>query len=50
MKVMLKTRSNMSIKIHFQHAYAYYFPDNLGDISEKQGKRFQQIIKEMDKR
>lgn len=41
---------NMSIKIHFLHSHLDYFPENLGDVSEEQGERFHQDIKEMEKR
>lgn len=40
----------MSIKIHFLHFYLDYFPSNLGDVSEEQGEKFYQDIKEMERR
>ncbi|CAH2095971.1 unnamed protein product [Euphydryas editha] len=40
----------MSLKVHFLHSHLDYFPDNLGDVSEEQGERFHQDIKEMEKR
>ncbi|CAH1114222.1 unnamed protein product [Psylliodes chrysocephalus] len=45
-----KLGCNMSLKIHFLHAHLDYFPDNLGDVSEEQGKRIHQDIKEMERR
>ncbi|GBO16541.1 hypothetical protein AVEN_150121-1 [Araneus ventricosus] len=41
---------NMSIKIHFLHSHLEYFPDNLGKMSDEQGERFHQDIKEMERR
>ena len=38
----------MSLKVHFVHAQLHYFPQNLGDTSEKYGKRFHQDIKSME--
>lgn len=40
----------MSLKVHFLHSHLDYFPENLGDVSEDQGERFHQDIKEMEKR
>ena len=40
----------MSLKLHFLHNRLDFFPENLGDVSEKQGERFHQDIKEMEKR
>lgn len=40
----------MSLKVHFLHSHLDYFPENLGDVSEEQGERFHQDIKEMEKR
>lgn len=40
----------MSLKVHFLHSQLDYFPENLGDVSEEQGERFHQDIKEMEKR
>lgn len=51
---MLKTFQelgcNMSVKVHFLHSHLNFFPDNLGAVSEEQGERFHQDIKEMEKR
>ena len=35
----------MSIKKHFFHSHLDRFPENLGDVSNKQGERFHQDIK-----
>lgn len=40
----------MSLKVNFLHAHLDYFPENLGDVSEEQGERFHQHIKEMERR
>ena len=40
----------MSAKVHFLHSYLDRFPENLGDVSEKQGERFHQDIKVMEER
>ena len=36
---------HMSIKIHFLFSHLDRFPENLGAVSDEQGKRFQQDIK-----
>ena len=41
---------NMSLKLHFLHSHLDHFPENLGDVSEEQGKRFHQDMKEMERR
>jgi hypothetical protein len=38
----------MSLKLHFLHFHLDYFPENLGDLSEEQGERFHQDVKEME--
>lgn len=40
----------MSYKLHFLHAHLNDFSENLGAVSEEQGGRFHQDIKEMDRR
>jgi hypothetical protein len=40
----------MSLKLHFLHNHLEYFPENLGTLSEDQGERFHQDIKEMERR
>jgi len=41
---------NMSVKLHYLHSHLEWFPQNLGDVSEEQGERFHQDIKEMERR
>jgi hypothetical protein len=41
---------NMSLKLHFLHFHLDYLPENLGDLSEEQGERFHQDVKEMEGR
>ncbi|GFX31140.1 uncharacterized protein TNCV_2026431 [Trichonephila clavipes] len=41
---------NISVKVHFLHSHLDYFPENLGAVSEEQGERFHQDIKEMERR
>ncbi|KAK5642437.1 hypothetical protein RI129_008604 [Pyrocoelia pectoralis] len=40
----------MSLKVHFLYSHIDYFPENLGNVSEEQGERFHQDIKEIEKR
>ncbi|GBM11290.1 hypothetical protein AVEN_13538-1 [Araneus ventricosus] len=40
----------MSLKVHFLDLHLDYFPENLGAVSEEQGERFYQDIKEMERR
>ncbi|GFU74235.1 HTH_Tnp_Tc3_2 domain-containing protein [Trichonephila clavipes] len=40
----------MSVKVHFLHLHLDYFPENFGAVSEEQGERFHQDIKEMERR
>ncbi|GBM74473.1 hypothetical protein AVEN_69475-1 [Araneus ventricosus] len=40
----------MSLKIHFLDSHLDYFPEKLGEVSEEQGERFHQDIKEMKRR
>ena len=35
---------NMSIKVHLLHSHLGRFPENLGYVSDEQGKRFHQDI------
>ena len=42
--------AQMSIKMHFLHSHLDYFPENCGDYSEEQGKRFDQDISCMEER
>ncbi|GBM51371.1 hypothetical protein AVEN_110820-1 [Araneus ventricosus] len=41
---------SMSLKVHFLDSQLVYFPENLGAVSEEQGERFHQDIKEMERR
>ncbi|GBN36173.1 hypothetical protein AVEN_170752-1 [Araneus ventricosus] len=41
---------SMSLKVHFLDSQLVYFPENLGEVSEEQGERFHQDIKEMKRR
>jgi len=50
LKNFQKLGCNMSLKVHFLHSHLDYFPRNLGEVSEEQGERFHQDIKEMEKR
>ena len=45
-----KLGCNMSVKVHFLHCHLDLFPENFGCVSEEQGERFHQDIKEMEKR
>jgi hypothetical protein len=40
----------MSLKIHFLNSHLEFFPGYLGAVSEEQGERFHQDIKEMERR
>ena len=42
--------SRMSIKLYCLFSHLDYFPENLGDVSVEQGKRFHQDIKMMEER
>ena len=42
--------ANMSIMLHFLHSYLACFPENLGDVSDEQGERFNQDISDMEVR
>ncbi|XP_029927996.1 carcinoembryonic antigen-related cell adhesion molecule 5-like [Myripristis murdjan] len=41
---------NMSIKMHYLFSHMDRFPENLGSMSDEQGERFHQDIKEMEAR
>lgn len=41
---------SMTIKLHFLNSHIDYFPENLGAVSEEQGERFHQDLKDMEKR
>jgi hypothetical protein len=38
----------MILKVHFLNAHMDYFLENLGAVSEEQGERFHQHVKEME--
>ncbi|GBN37979.1 hypothetical protein AVEN_255553-1 [Araneus ventricosus] len=40
---------SMSLKVHFLDSHLDYFPENLGAVSDEQGERFHQNIKEMER-
>ena len=40
---------SMSFKLHFLNSHLNYFPENSGAVSEEQGERFHQDIKEMER-
>jgi hypothetical protein len=40
----------MSLKLHFLASYLDYFPPNLGAVSEEQGERFHQDLKDVERR
>ena len=42
--------ARMSIKPHYLFSHLDYFPENLGDVREEQGKRFHQDIRTMEER
>ena len=41
---------NMSIKMHYLFSHMDRFPENLGSVSDDQGERFHQDLKEMETR
>lgn len=45
----VKLGCNISVKLHFLHLHIDFFLENLGDVSEEQGERFHQDIKDMEK-
>jgi hypothetical protein len=40
----------MNLKIHFLNSHLDFLTKNLGAVSEEQGERFHQDIKEMERR
>jgi hypothetical protein len=40
----------MSLKLHFLTSHLDYFPPNLGAVSEEQGERFHQDLKDVERR
>lgn len=45
-----KQGCNMSIKIHFLFSHLDQFPVNLGDVSDEQGERFHQDLRDIEER
>jgi hypothetical protein len=41
---------NMSLKFHFLASHLDHFPPNLGAVSEEQGERFHQDLKDVERR
>ena len=41
---------SMSIKMHYLNSHMDRFPENLGSMSDEQGERFHQDMKEMETR
>lgn len=41
---------NMSIKMHYLYSHMDRFPENLGSLSDEQGERFHQDLREMESR
>ena len=39
---------NMSVKMHYLFSHMSQFPENLGSMSDEQGERFHQDMKEME--
>ena len=39
---------NMSVKMHYLFSHMDQFPENLGSMSDEQGERFNQDLKEME--
>jgi hypothetical protein len=39
----------MSLKLHFLASHLDYFPPNLGAVSEEQGERFHQDLKDVER-
>jgi len=40
----------MSLKIHFLESHLDFFPENLGEVSDEHGERFNQDIMAIEKR
>lgn len=49
-KKLERLECNMSSKLHMMDSYVDEFPDNVGDFSEEQGKRFHQDFKDVERR
>jgi hypothetical protein len=49
LEVYRMKRGNMSLKIHFLHSHLDFFPTNRGDVTNKHGERFHQVISTVEK-
>ncbi|GBM56511.1 hypothetical protein AVEN_140585-1 [Araneus ventricosus] len=47
---MIKNFKILGLKVHFLDSHLDYFPKHLGAVSEEQGERFHQDIKEIERR
>jgi len=45
-----KLGCRMSVKLHFLHSHLDFFPENLRAVSEEQGERFHQDIKDIERK
>jgi hypothetical protein len=43
-------RCSMSLRTHLLHSHLYFFPKNLGTVSDEHGERFHQDISNIEKR
>jgi hypothetical protein len=50
LKAFQKLRCLMSIKMHFLFSHMEKFPENLGAVSDEQGERFHQDMREIEER
>ena len=42
-------KCNMPLKLHFLDSHLYFFPQNLGEVSDEHGETFLQDFSFMDK-
>ena len=40
---------DMTLRVHFLNSHLYFFPENLGAVSDEHGQRFHQEISTMEK-
>ena len=45
-----ETGANMSIQVHFLFSHLHRYQENTGSVNNEQGKRFHQVIKEIETR
>ena len=50
LKALKKLECNLSIKLHFLFSQLERFPSNFGDVSDEQGGRFHQDLKDIEER